>query len=169
MKTTESPKTNNMRILKAVLALALIAATQASFAQSIFHSIPAPYKLQKMGLILGDTSTSTPTTINAWRPIASIVAYSEPGNILMAGAGLGYQHLTWQSATSSWYTTWSVNAIAFAGGSVAPTTPASIMSVGIMGGVYNNLLMAGPVYNFGTKQFGVGVSMAINFNNGSAN
>lgn len=156
---------------KIILVVLLLFVAQTTFAQSFFHSLHSPQtmKLQqhKLGLVLGTVDSSN-LTINAFRPQASIVAYSEPGNILMAGVGGGYDHLKWVPATSSWTVVWSVNAMAFAGGSVAPSTPASVMSVGLLVGVDNNLVMAGPTYNFGTRQFGVGVSVGINFNNAQA-
>lgn len=157
---------------KIIFIALLVFASTAIHAQSFLHSLKSPttmgLKTHKLGLVLGTVDSSN-LTINAFRPQASIVAYSEPGNILMAGVGGGYDHLKWVPATKSWSVVWSVNAMAFAGGSVAPNTPSSVMSVGILGGVDNNLILAGPVYNFGTKQFGVAVSIGINFNNGSAN
>jgi len=102
---------------------------------------------------------------NTWRFIADIAAYAEPGNILMAGIGYGYQHLKYDYAAQKWNCLWSVNGVGFAGGSVAPSTPASIASFGIMAGIDNNLFMAGPIYNPGTKKFGLAVSVGISLNN----
>lgn len=144
----------------------------AASAQSFFHRLPkiqpaylsdAPRKVSLYSL--GLTAPSTDSTMNAIRPITIAAAYSEPGNILMAGAGLSYQHLTYSTSTGLWSCQWSVSAIGFAGGSVAPSTPASIMSVGVLGGFLNNLVEIGPCYNFGTKQVGVAVALGINFNN----
>lgn len=110
-------------------------------------------------------ATTTDSTVGAFRFIADIAAYSEPGNIAMAGLGYGYQKLTFNSTTQKWTCNWSVSGCAFAGGSVVPSTPASVMSVGVLGGIVNNTVMAGPVYNFGTKQFGIALSVGINLNN----
>lgn len=110
-------------------------------------------------------ATTVDSTMGAFRFIADIGAYSEPGNIGMAGLGYGYQKLTYNSITQKWTCDWSVSGCAFAGGSVVPSTPASVMSVGVLGGIVNNTIMAGPVYNFGTKQFGVAISVGINLNN----
>lgn len=101
--------------------------------------------------------------MNAWRPMANIAAYAEPGNILMAGAGLSYQHLKWDITNQRWNCQWSVAAMGWAGGSVAPKTPADIISYGIMFGVLNNTIMVGPALNAG-KLIGV-ISIGINFNN----
>lgn len=103
------------------------------------------------------------STMNAWRPITNIAAYSYPGNILMAGAGIGYQHLQWVASSQKWNCLWSVNGVMWAGGSVAPSTPAQAISFGIMGGFFNNLIMIGPALN-GSKVQAV-VSVGINLNN----
>lgn len=130
-------------------------------AQSPFASIPkrSPRNIFARDVFLPD-STST-----MGRFIASIAAYSEPGNIAEGGFGYGLQNLKWDWTTMKWYCNWSVSAVAFGGGSVVPSTPSSIVSVAIMGGVLNNLLMIGPQYNFGTKQFGVAISIGISLNN----
>jgi len=134
-------------------------------AQSPFKPVPrvvtfaAHNPFAKAAIVQKDSS------LNAWRIISVAAAYAEPGNILMAGIGYGYQHLSWDYTAEKWICKWSISPVAFAGGSVAPSTPASVMSVGVLGGINNNLIMAGPVYNFGTKQFGVAVSIGINFNN----
>ena|ERR1700743_3561745 len=132
-------------------------------AQSPFKSLP---KVAHTYSPFAHTETATPdSTTGAWRFIANIAAYAEPGNIAMAGIGYGYQSLTWNSATQKWVSNWSVSGCAFAGGSVVPSTPASVMSVGVLGGILNNTIMAGPIYNFGTKQFGVAISIGISLNN----
>lgn len=148
-------------LLVSVLLMAAAFTSSAQTSKSFFAPLPKLH-LERATLAIDSSNL----TMNAWRPIASIVAYSEPGNILMAGVGGGYQHLKWNTTSQAWSCVWSINALAFAGGSVAPSTPASVMSVGAMVGIDNNLIMAGPVYNFGTKQFGIGLSVAINFNNG---
>lgn len=146
----------------------LILVTGAAFGQSFFERLPKPQVMQEPAprpFAAHLAAVPPDSVMNAWRPITNIAAYGYPGNILMAGAGLGYQHLVFSSATQKWTAQWSVNAMGFAGGSVAPTTPASIASIGILAGVYNNLVMFGPGYNFGTKQFMAIVSIGINLNN----
>jgi hypothetical protein len=130
-------------------------------AQSIFKPLP---KIAKPNKFARDVFTPD-SVMNAWRFIASIAAYSEPGNIAEAGAGFGLQNLKFDYTTQKWYCNWSISAVGFAGGSVVPTTPSSIGSAAIMVGALNNLVLIGPQYNFGTKQFGIAVSIGISFNN----
>lgn len=145
------------------MALGLSLVTSLAMSQSIFK--PLPKVTPKFNYARAVTITATDSTLNAWRPIANIAAYAEPGNLLMAGVGFGYQHLTWNPSTAKWSSVWSVSGVAFAGGSTAPSSPASVMSIGAMLGLQNNLLMLGPIYNFGTKQIGIAVSVGIDLNN----
>lgn len=134
--------------------------------QSFFRYLEKPQWMHEPAPFTPHLAAASPDSVlNAWRPITNIAAYGYPGNLLMAGAGLGYQHLVFSSLTQRWTAQWSVNAMGFAGGSVAPTTAASIASVGILAGVYNNLVMFGPGYNFGTKQFMAIISIGISLNN----
>lgn len=149
--------------MKAFLVIGFIVSCLSADAQSPFRPLPKantqtyrPYRAATPG---------TDSFMNAGRFIANIAAYAEPGNLLMAGVGYGYQHLQYDYSTGKWNSLWSVSAVGFAGGSVAPTTPASIASFGIMAGMNNNLFMAGPIYNPGTKQFGVAISIGISLNN----
>jgi hypothetical protein len=80
----------------------------------------------------------------------------------MAGAGLPYQHLKWIPTTKKWYCEWSVSAMGWAGGSVAPSTPAQAVSYGIMVGFYNNLIMVGPALNGNKVQAVVSVGISLN-------
>lgn len=131
-------------------------------AQSPFRPMP---KLIQPNKFVHATTMAPDSIANAWRFIADIAAYAQPGNILMAGVGYGYQHLKYDFTAQKWNCVWSVSAVGFAGGSVAPSTPSSIASFGVMAGIYNNLFMAGPIYNPGTKQLGLAVSIGISFNN----
>ncbi len=160
-----------MRLKLFILAVITITA-QALSAQSFFKPVP---KVQvKPAVYRGTLSIVSPdqplpnvsgkdSTINAWRPVANLVAYAEPGNILMAGAGLSYQHLKWQAESQKWYCEWSISGMGWAGGSVAPRTPADAVSYGIMFGALNNLIMVGPAVNHGKLQ--AVVSIGISFNN----
>lgn len=146
----------------------LILAAGSVMGQSFFKPLPSPKIMHEPApapFTAHLAAVAPDSVMNAWRPITNIAAYGYPGNILMAGAGLGYQHLVFSSVTQRWTAQWSVNAMGFAGGSVAPATPASIASVGILAGVYNNLVMFGPGYNFGTKQFMAIISIGISLNN----
>lgn len=98
-------------VKKAAIILLLIGFSTVAKSQSFFKSLPKP----ELKLRIDSNGTSV-QTMNAIRPIASIAAYVEPNNILMAGAGFGYQHLTWTVSSQTWYCNWSVNIIGFAGG-----------------------------------------------------
>jgi len=148
--------------MKYVFLLLLCAISFNVSAQSPFRPLT---KLNAPGKKYLHALTTPDSTLNTWRFIADIAAYAEPGNILMAGVGYGYQHLKYNFAAAKWNAQWSINAVGFAGGSVAPTTPASIVSFGVMAGIDNNLFMAGPIYNPGTKQFGIALSIGISLNN----
>lgn len=166
--TQQQTKTNNQKKIMKVtgstlIIIALLFIGTMANAQSPFKSIP---KVVTHVNPFAHAAVAAPDSLlKAWRFIADIVAYSEPGNIAMAGMGYGYQSLKWDYTNSKWNCQWSVSAVAFAGGSVVPSTPASIMSAGLMVGLLNNTVMAGPVYNFGTKQFGVALSIGISLNN----
>lgn len=149
--------------MKLLLSLTLLLTVTCCCAQSPFKPIPKLHlsiqELQATGPFL----VSSP--INAWRPIANIAAYGEPGNLLMAGAGYGLQHLSYNTITAKWVCIWSINAIGWAGGSVAPSTPASIASFGLTLGLDNNLIQVGPAYNPGTRQLLLAVAVGISLNN----
>jgi hypothetical protein len=155
--------------MKVLLVFLFLLSAGAAGAQSIFAPVP---KMQGRFLArpfaaIADSATVVPVgdgaTQNAFRAITNIAAYAEPGNILMAGAGISYQHLKWVAATEKWNCVWSVSAMGWAGGSVAPSTPAQIVSYGIMVGFLNNLIMVGPAIN-GNKVQGV-VAIGISLNN----
>jgi hypothetical protein len=146
-----------MKIKLLFLAVTLLFVSTLS-AQSFFGRIPKPERSNLFGL----TATSTDSVINAIRPITNIAAYSLPGNILMAGAGVSYQHLTYNYTTQSWYCNYSVSAMGWAGGSVAPTNQAEIVSYGIMVGLFNNLVMIGPALNGNKLNVTVGIGINLN-------
>lgn len=100
--------------------------------------------------------------MNAFRPITNIAAYAEPGNILMAGAGISYQHLKWDATTAKWDCLWSISAMGWAGGSVAPKTPTEAISYGVMFGFLNNLIMVGPALNGNKLQAVISVGISLN-------
>lgn len=147
--------------MKTFLMLASIVLSCTASAQSFFK--PVPKVNARTNFAFRAITVTKDSTMNAWRPLVNIAAYAEPGNILMAGAGLSYQHLKWDITNQRWNCEWSVAAMGWAGGSVAPKTPADIMSYGIMFGVLNNTVMAGPAINSG-KLIAV-ISIGINLNN----
>jgi hypothetical protein len=129
-------------------------------AQSFFSKIRKPVYTSELKL----TAINVDSIIMAIRPVVVPAAYMEPGNILSAGAGFGYNKLSWNATNQSWTSLWSVSAIGFAGGSLVPSTPASIVSVGMGLGLLNNTIIFGPAYNFQTK-WAAFLSFGINFNN----
>lgn len=136
----------------------------STYAQSFFKPIPKREKtVQVAQRFRALVNTSMDSTMNAFRPIANIAAYAEPGNILMAGAGVSYQHLKWDVSNQKWNCQWSVSGLMWAGGSVAPQTPVQAISYGIMFGAFNNLIMIGPAIN-GNKVIAT-VAVGISLNN----
>lgn len=143
-----------------------------SMAQSFFKPVPkvkATAMRYNTGNPFAAPRTALPavapkdSTMNAIRPILNVAAYAEPGNILMAGAGISYQHLRFDQPSQKWYCEWSVSGMGWAGGSVAPSTPAQAVSYGIMFGILNNMIMAGPALN--GKKLQAVVSIGISLNN----
>lgn len=153
--------------MKVFLFLVLLASGLGAQAQSFFAPLAKPtgkFVSRRLSLAADSvTMTPSPTTENAFRPITNVAAYAEPGNILMAGAGISYQHLKYDAPTQKWTCVWSVSAMGWAGGSVAPSTPAQAVSYGIMVGMLNNLIMVGPALN-GNKVQAV-IAIGINLNN----
>ena len=145
--------------MKSTLFILIILASLNSYSQSFFKPVPKLYTGARFNRALA----AKDSVMNAWRPLANIAAYAEPGNILMAGAGVSYQHLKWDGTNQRWNCQWSLAAMGWAGGSVAPKTPADIVSYGLLLGFLNNKIMVGPALNAG-KLIGV-ISIGINFNN----
>lgn len=152
------------------LLIFLIAFATICSAQSFFKSVP---KASTRTFMVRDPKGSfgvamtADSTLNAFRPITNIAAYAEPGNVLMAGAGISYQHLKYDFTNAKWKSIWSIAGMMWAGGSVAPQTPADAISYGLMVGFFNNLIMVGPAYNGGLKGSKIQgvVSIGINLNN----
>ncbi len=139
-------------------------------AQSFFKTLPKPQQATQQPSLIAQRNIITPTrvtptdsTFGALRPLIVAAAYSIPDNHLMAGAGFGYQNLTYNYATGKYTCNFSISAVGFAGGAIAPTTPAQVVSYGVMLGVLNNTVMAGPIVN--GKKIQLAVSIGINFNN----
>lgn len=151
---------------KFVLSIFLCLLTGSAYNQSFFKGIPKPtearrsYSAYSMELA---PVAAMDSSLNVFRPIANIAAYAEPGNILMAGAGISYQHLKYDYVAAKWNCLWSISGIMWAGGSVAPSTPAQAISYGLMFGVLNNLFMVGPAIN-GNKVIAT-VAIGISLNN----
>ena len=136
--------------------------TNVSFGQSFFKALPRHVQVTHTNAV-GARITPTDSIFIAFRPIANIAAMSFPSFEVMAGAGIGFQNLDYNYATGHYYCNWSINAVMFAGGTVAPNKPTPALTYGLMVGFLNNVIMIGPGINDGKLQ-GI-VSVGINFNN----
>lgn len=103
--------------------------------------------VQSHGIIQKTKITLTDSTFGAIRPILIPVAFSIPDNQIMAGAGFGYQNITYNFATGKYYCNWSINLVGFMGGSVVPTVPSMATSYGITVGFLNNSANVGVKFN----------------------
>ncbi len=160
--------------MKLLLLVSILIISIGASAQSMLKPIPKPQLNYRVTAPVFDSAgnivppPTNPNTLNAFRFIGSIAAYGEPGNIAMAGLGYGYQHLIFNATTNKYNCQWSINGVAWAGGSVAPSTPSSILSFGPMIGVDNNLIMFGFAYNPGLEngsKIMATISVGISFNN----
>lgn len=137
------------------------------FGQSFFSRLPKIE--QKPKLNFNPVVTSTDSSFFAVRPEASLLAYSLPNQNLQAGAGVSLQRLRYTYATQSYYVDYSVSLIGFAGGTLAPSSPSGVVSLGLLGGILNNTIQIGPAYNFSPLANGhkwqVMAAIGINFNN----
>lgn len=137
-------------------------------AQSFFKPLPKiqpPTTLTnslQRSIISKTVVTNLDSTYGAFRPMV-VTGYSLPDSHVMAGAGFGYQNITYNYATQRSYCNYSINLVGFAGGSVTPKGQGDIVSYGIMIGALNNLVMAGAALNAGKVQ--AVISFGINFNN----
>jgi hypothetical protein len=152
---------------KLLLLTFMVACFFAGNAQSFFHRLP---KLQEKPKInLNPVVTSTDSTYFAIRPVASILAYSLPNQNLQAGAGISLQRLRYTFSTQTYYVDYSVSLIGFAGGTLAPSSPSGVVSIGLLAGILNNALQIGPAYNFSPLANGhkwqIMAAIGINFNN----
>ncbi|MEO5681456.1 MAG: hypothetical protein ABIQ88_02380 [Chitinophagaceae bacterium] len=141
--------------------------TVAADAQSFVKRLPKPGDIAvQHGRLSNDSGTviivPADKTINAFRPITNVAAYAEPGHILMAGAGVAYEHLKYDAKADKWKAEWSIAAVGWAGAPLDGSKTDAV-SYGIMFGLANNLIMFGPALNNG-KLMGV-VSIGINLNN----
>lgn len=151
--------------MKKLLLFTFIATSFIGNCQAFLKPIPKVVVAQKetFGFRALALASASDSFINVIRPVASLLAYSQPGNILSAGAGVSYQHDVWDATANKWNCEWSVSAMMWAGGSIAPSTPSQAISYGIMFGVLNNLIQIGPALN-GKKVVAM-LSIGISLNN----
>lgn len=103
------------------------------------------------------------STMNTIRPIANLLAYAYPGNVVQTGGGISFQNLTWNIHTQRWYCNYSISAMAWYGASTN-TNNAISPSYGILGGILNNIILIGPAYNPILKKFQVVGGLGLNIN-----
>lgn len=158
--TIEQAKEQGKRITKASIIILLIGIslvmTSTTNAQSFFKAVPKP----DMGkLKLGE---ATPLTMNSFRPSVNLASYSVPGNRLMTGVGVAYEHLAFDASTQKWNALWSINALAWYFAPIGNEDNTNgMVAYGIAGGFFNNLVLVGIAtdgkYAFGTV--GLGISL----------
>lgn len=158
--------------LKLFLLTMLMGIFMAGMGQSFFKSLPKHTVTVSKAMRAPsqyDSIIVAPavTTMTAIRPVASIAAYSEPGHILMAGAGISYESLKFDVVADKWKSVWSVSALIFGGGGINPSGPdtPSFVTYGILVGFFNNIINIGPTYNYGSKKVGIAIGIGINLNN----
>lgn len=147
-----------------LLSILLICVAASCSAQSFFKPLPKHERevvVTRPGFAAKVSATDS--VFFAFRPVANIAAISVPSFSAMAGAGFGVQNLDYNFATQRYYCNFSINAVMFAGGNIAPATPTPTLTYAIMLGALNNTVMAGAGINGGKAQFIA--SIGINFNN----
>ncbi len=146
-------------------AIVLVLLSTAIYSQSFFKTLPKlePKQNVNRSIITPTKITLTDSSYGALRPILVAAAYSLPDRHLMSGIGFGYQNITYNYASERSYCNFSINAVGFAGGAIAPQNAGEVVSFGVMLGVLNNTVMGGTCVNNG--KFQAVVSIGINFNN----
>lgn len=155
-----------MKLQKLLLFLiAMILFSCANAQKSFFKTLPKLQEKQSVerSIITPTKITEGDSTYGALRPILVAAAYSLPDRHLMSGVGFGYQNITYNYATGRSYCNFSLSAIGFAGGAIAPKNAGEVVSYGLMLGAVNNTVMAGAAMNAGKVNFVL--SIGINFNN----
>lgn len=100
----------------------------------------------------------------SFRPISNLVAYGQPGNILMSGLGIAYEKNQWNIEKQKWLSVYSVAGMVMAGVTLTKGQTVPVANYAILFGVSNNLIQIGPAMSADKKFFWV-TTIAINFNN----
>lgn len=149
------------KLMLVLFSLAFLATS--CVAQSFLKPLPKVSVTHSMKLNVNSVAVVTDSTMNAFRPIASVAAYTVPGNILLTGAGISYQHLKWDAVKQKWTSVWSIAGLGYVGAPLDPTQPASNFGYGLLVGFLNNLIMVGPTLN-GNKVYGT-IAIGVSLNN----
>jgi hypothetical protein len=153
-----------MKLLLLVTAILFITNCNA---QSPFKRLPKPEST--LGAFQSN-AIAPGAAISAFRFTGPIAGFMYPQNQLVTGIGYGYNKLHWVDSTQRYYTDFSINAVAYAGGNVTPSIhPNNIISLGVSVGALNQLIMVGPAYNLpsggsskGSVGFVVNISVPLN-------
>lgn len=141
-----------------ILTLIAIMFFGVTNAQSFFKAVPKPITLH---FAVADSTIGTPATQNLIRPVANIASYTIPGNSLLSGAGIAYEHLKWNATTGRWDEVWSINALAWDKASL--TGDPSQFAYGIAAGILGKGLIG--IATTDMKSFFLTLGLKINFNN----
>lgn len=154
-----------MKHAKILLSLTVLILFSCSvFSQkSFFKTLRKPQERQTTERSIIAKVSQVDSSYGAIRPLFVAAAYSLPDRHLMSGIGLGYQNITYNYATGKSYCNFSVNAVGFAGGAIAPKNAGEVVSWGLMIGAVNNTVMGGAAINAG--KVNAVISIGINFNN----
>jgi len=155
---TAMKKGENINPVKTIAILfALSIACSCSHGQSFFKALPK--KQAAHGFSVSPTGQ---TTMNAIRPVVNVASYSVPGNRLMTGAGISYQHLSWDEPNQKWRSEWTVNALAwyFVPLNDEDQTNGKV-AYGVSFGFFNNLIMVGGATDgkYGMATVGIGINL----------
>lgn len=147
--------TPTQTVVKILLLLCFIGMVSARVsAQSITSPVP------KVNL-LADAPDSE---LNAVRPVVA-AAYAYPGNLLMAGTGLGYKRLKWDYTDQKWKSLYSLNGILWAAGTTAPGPQVPAFSFGPAVGILNDNVLVGGAYDFTNGRWLLALSLSVPLNN----
>lgn len=146
---------------KLFLCVVLLVWAAASDAQSFFAPISKPVQAVRNPFIHA-TTVAPDSTLNAFRPVVSVAAYSYPGNHAMTGVGAAYEHLKYDRTAQKWDVIYSFGAYAWyntplPSGESTNQTP---VSFGFAATVLNGLLLAG-IASDGTH---IGPVIGVNIN-----
>ncbi len=153
-------------MLKSLIFIALCFTIGTSYGQSFFAPLP---KLH--GKYGGEFRSTTPlpdSTFTGFRPMISAAVYGYTkggGSSVFTGAGISYEKDSWNVSTQKWYTDWSVAALAYAGGTFAPTDAKSVIALGAALSFFNKLASVGAAYNLETHTWMPTIGVSISLNN----
>jgi hypothetical protein len=147
-----------MKLKILFLCISVVVASIAS-AQSFFKPLPKGNQYaSNMSLAVTDSSK---LTMNAIRPVVALSALVSDGTQLAGGFGAGFEHLSWDQASQSWVTVYSISALAFLGTNGNSITATGGLVFGIPG--TNGIVGVGPGYDITSKQFVLMTGVQIQF------